>query len=42
MQKERKEIAVIKSFIKYFGVTRKSEKKMYQFLLEGAIGEIPV
>ena len=27
MQKERKEIAVIKSFIKYFGVTRKSEKK---------------
>ena len=27
MQKERKEIAAIKSFIKYFGVTRKSEKK---------------
>ena len=33
MQKKRKEIAVIKSFIKYFGVTRKSEKKMYQFYL---------
>ena len=26
-KKKRKEIAVIKSFIKYFEVTRKSEKK---------------
>ena len=42
MQKKRKEIAVIKSFIKYFGVTKKKWKKNVSILLEDAIGEIPI